>query len=90
MKRYGEVENSIRAITIRGELLRSVLDAETGERGYVITGDREFLEPYQKALSQFDLLADDWRKSSEQQEIQQLEKELTTHRHWNGNFKPQL
>ncbi len=74
MKRYGEVENSIRAITIRGELLRSVLDAETGERGYVITGDREFLEPYQKALSQFDLLADDWRKSSEPQELQQLEK----------------
>jgi signal transduction histidine kinase/CheY-like chemotaxis protein len=36
----------------RNELDRvyeSLLDSETGERGYVITGDRKFLEPYTEA-----------------------------------------
>ncbi|MES2035846.1 MAG: CHASE3 domain-containing protein, partial [Pseudomonadota bacterium] len=29
-------------------------DAETGQRGYVITGDRVFLEPYDKAIADLD------------------------------------
>jgi signal transduction histidine kinase len=33
-----------------GELLTTVVDAETGERGYLVTGDREFMAPYQRAL----------------------------------------
>ena len=30
-------------------ILRSLLDMETGERGYVITGNKEFLEPFNRA-----------------------------------------
>ncbi|AGY57162.1 CHASE3 domain-containing protein [Gloeobacter kilaueensis] len=30
--------------------LKNLLDAETGTRGYVITGDDEFLEPYRQAV----------------------------------------
>jgi signal transduction histidine kinase len=41
-------------------LLKSMLDAETGTRGYVITGNTNFLEPFQNATSsispQFDHL----------------------------------
>lgn len=33
-------------------LLTSVTDAETGERGYLLTGDRKYLRPYEKALAQ--------------------------------------
>jgi CHASE3 domain sensor protein len=29
-------------------------DAETGQRGYIITGDERFLEPYDEALTQLD------------------------------------
>ena len=36
------------------ELLSSMRDAETGQRGYIITGDRAYLEPYQNALGQLD------------------------------------
>lgn len=32
-------------------LLASMVDAETGRRGYIITGDEGFLEPYREALT---------------------------------------
>lgn len=33
------------------QVYESLLDSETGERGYVITGDKKFLEPYAMALT---------------------------------------
>ena len=35
-------------------LLRSLIDAETGERGYLLTGQDEYLEPYRAARSRVD------------------------------------
>src|SRR5580693_5043865 len=32
-------------------LLSSVTDAETGQRGYLLTGDRKYLAPYEKAVA---------------------------------------
>jgi PAS domain S-box-containing protein len=37
-----------------GDLLSSLKDAETGQRGFIITGDREYLEPYNESLSLLD------------------------------------
>jgi len=52
-------------VTIRDDLLgilKSLLDIETGERGYVITGNKEFLEPFSQAETnlsvQFNQLVD--------------------------------
>jgi diguanylate cyclase (GGDEF)-like protein len=36
------------------ELLTAMLDQETGLRGYALTGSRDFLEPYELGLSEFD------------------------------------
>ena len=36
------------------ELLSALRDVETGQRGFVITGDQKFLEPYREALSHLD------------------------------------
>ncbi|GLQ21542.1 sensor histidine kinase [Algimonas porphyrae] len=33
-----------------GALQDAVLDAETGQRGYLLTGDRNYLQPYQRAF----------------------------------------
>jgi signal transduction histidine kinase len=44
--------NSTR-VAIRG-LERSVLDAETGQRGYLLTGRSEYLQPYERALTDID------------------------------------
>lgn len=43
---------AVRAETAK--LLGSVVDAETGQRGFVITGKEEFLEPYNQALGNLD------------------------------------
>lgn len=39
-------------ITETNNLLASVKDAESGQRGYLLTGDRKYLEPYQKAVAE--------------------------------------
>jgi CHASE3 domain sensor protein len=40
----GEIENA----------LATLLDAETGQRGYLLTGDAEYLEPYERATRRVD------------------------------------
>jgi CHASE3 domain sensor protein len=32
----------------------AIVDAETGQRGYILTGEESFLEPYTKAISEID------------------------------------
>ncbi|RUO52767.1 hypothetical protein CWI69_06915 [Pseudidiomarina halophila] len=54
-------ERLVNEVQVRAEVLRTVIDAETGERGYVITGNEEFLEPYENAKRQFARLAAEWR-----------------------------
>jgi PAS domain S-box-containing protein len=39
------------AIAQSGELLSTLKDAETGQRGFIITGDEKYLEPYDTALA---------------------------------------
>jgi methyl-accepting chemotaxis protein len=42
------------------EMVESTLkDAETGQRGYLITGKEEYLEPYNAALKQIDIVVND-------------------------------
>ena len=36
------------------ELMQSLLDAETGQRGYLLTGNRDYLQPYFDALKTID------------------------------------
>src|SRR5580704_1145489 len=36
------------------DLLSTIKDAETGQRGFIITGDERYLEPYQKAVATID------------------------------------
>ncbi len=52
------------------ELLRFMIDAETGERGYLLTGNKEYLEPYQIAVVQIgktvDAIRDDYNRDSNQ------------------------
>ncbi|MCQ4271185.1 response regulator [Pseudomonas kuykendallii] len=47
------VEHTDRVIAESNETLKLVIDMETGLRGYLITGDEIFLEPYQRARNEF-------------------------------------
>lgn len=42
-------------------LLQSMLDAETGQRGYLLTGNETYLEPYDKAVASVQTNLDDLR-----------------------------
>jgi methyl-accepting chemotaxis protein len=44
------------------DLLSELKDAETGQRGYVITGDDNYLEPYKRALTGIDVTLADFQK----------------------------
>jgi CHASE3 domain sensor protein len=41
-------QNTRKAVNL---LLQSMLDAETGQRGYLLTGNETYLEPYEKAVA---------------------------------------
>ncbi|MFI5247246.1 MAG: PAS domain S-box protein, partial [Nitrospirales bacterium] len=59
----------------------TAVDAETGQRGYLLTGEERYLEPYRQALSRVDrereqlqtLLADD---SAQQARLQQMNQSI--------------
>lgn len=44
-----DLDAAIDARILNQKLLRTVLDAETGQRGYLITGEAQYLRPYQQA-----------------------------------------
>lgn len=46
----GQVNHTFRVLNELGALLSSLQDVETGERGFVITGEDSFLEPYTKSI----------------------------------------
>ena len=45
-----------------GDLVEELINGETGVRGFVITGDESFLEPYKSALTAIRPLVDELRK----------------------------
>lgn len=54
MRSQDAVDQMAQGQTIRADvntLLQSMLDAETGQRGYLLTGNETYLEPYDKAIS---------------------------------------
>ena len=54
MRSQDAVEQLAQGFTTRSEvnkLLQSMLDAETGQRGYLLTGNETYLEPYDKAVA---------------------------------------
>lgn len=66
--RHARVANNaaaseIRAIAIHHSLIKSVVDAETGLRGFLITGDSEFLAPYRTAGEEFSDAAESLSKT---------------------------
>ncbi|MFN0017644.1 MAG: sensor histidine kinase [Pirellulaceae bacterium] len=58
IRRLRETDGSVRhtydVITALGEVQSTVLEAETGQRGYLLTEDARFLKPYEDALAQVD------------------------------------
>ena len=73
-------EHDIEVHDLANQIQKNVLDMETGMRGYVITGDEEYLEPYNLASRSWldnynklhSLLADNGRQQRNLEEIKPL------------------
>ena len=63
-----------------GEIELTVLDAETGQRGFLLTGEEAYLEPYTRAAHSIDRALDDLAQligtSPDQEERMQLVRDL--------------
>jgi len=53
MEHRESLSNSRRSITAVKDVLIALLDAETGNRGYQLTGKENFLEPYNRSLAEY-------------------------------------
>src|ERR1039457_2715443 len=77
------VTHTLRVLNASGLLLSIMEGAETGERGYLLTGEERYLQPYQSALSSYrqasrnlrDLTVDD---SVQQARIDKLDRLVET------------
>jgi CHASE3 domain sensor protein len=81
-----QIEQHVRsAQLLNTRLLRLQLDEETGVRGYLATGDRSFLQPYQEAKGAFDVELESLRAVLEQLApavVAVIDDQKMTHRRW--------
>src|SRR5919204_5126575 len=80
----GWVAHTQEVLDLTDDVLRTLVDAETGQRGFLITGKENFLEPYHQALARLDqqvrTLKDKTQDNPRQQaRVEELEK-LTAER----------
>src|SRR5690242_16881551 len=50
----GREAHTHEVLDLTADVLRTLVDTETGQRGFLITGKEEFLEPYHQALARLD------------------------------------
>lgn len=79
-QQIGQTEKVIHQTSL---LMKYLVDAETGVRGYTITGETEFLEPYKSARSQIPNSLNTLEKSiandpEQQVRLQQTERQIKT------------
>lgn len=77
-----EIAHEQHVRTVVGRLLQQVLDAETGQRGYLLTGEVRYLEPYDKAVEGIGQTMDELQKlyattAQRTATLQELDRELT-------------
>ncbi|RKZ84669.1 MAG: hypothetical protein DRR19_17390, partial [Candidatus Parabeggiatoa sp. nov. 1] len=78
------VEHDLPVLANAHRLEKLVVDMETGERGFLITGKDEFLEPYHNALAKFDRLLETEKKlvSDNPSQVAVLDKIRELHNKW--------
>jgi PAS domain S-box-containing protein len=77
-----QVEHTYKVINKLGTLLSQLTDAETGQRGYLLTGELRYLKPYNNAIASIDKNLDELQKLTannpdQQQHITQLSPLIT-------------
>jgi signal transduction histidine kinase len=81
------VEHDLQVLQNAQKLQKFVVDAETGQRGFIITGDDSFLEPYTDGIHGFNDLMEIEKQlvSDNPSQVQRLEKIDTLFDEWQIN-----
>ena len=66
------VAHSHEVLDLTGNVLIALVDAETGQRGFLITGKDEFLQPYDAALARVDNLLSALKQQTTDNAAQQI------------------
>jgi diguanylate cyclase (GGDEF)-like protein len=79
---------SSQATNLRYALLNLIVDAETGLRGYLLTSDREFLEPYDTAPAQMAEIGRqlDVSEKAEPEHLRKLQQVQLLFKRWRSEF----
>ncbi|WP_414541923.1 response regulator [Nostoc sp. CCY0012] len=79
-KTYLEINNqqktTLEKLNIQEQIIALIMDAETGQNGYILTGDASYLEPYKLAVNKIDQKVEELKKITENQLDSQ--KQITT------------
>ncbi|MDM8564317.1 CHASE3 domain-containing protein [Candidatus Halobeggiatoa sp. HSG11] len=78
------VEHDQPVLSNAHELAKLVIDMETGERGFLITGKEDFLEPYHTGIKRFNILIETEAQlvSDNHSQVVLLEKIAQLHEEW--------
>lgn len=68
---HGWVQHTYQVLATVKDLNIAIRGAESGERGYVLTGDANYLEPYQSALARISLIQGDLQRLTADNPIEQ-------------------
>lgn len=71
LSQRASIEHTYQVLTTLESTLVHAIDAETGQRGFIITGDDRYLEPYDRALAQIGPLANRLRALVSDSAVQQ-------------------
>ncbi|MCX6626367.1 MAG: CHASE3 domain-containing protein [Candidatus Solibacter sp.] len=66
------VAHTLQVLHASGVMLSTMVDAETGQRGYLLTGDDRYLQPYQAALANQSLARQNLRQLTADNSVQQV------------------
>lgn len=65
--RQEDIQRKFKAVRQYGDLLTLMIDAETGERGFILTRRGEYLEPYRKAVEDIPPTIEQLRETVEEE-----------------------
>ncbi|MBP6895461.1 MAG: CHASE3 domain-containing protein [Gammaproteobacteria bacterium] len=71
LSQRASIEHTYQVLTTLESTLVYAIDAETGQRGFIITGEDRYLEPYDRALAQIGPLANRLRALVSDSAVQQ-------------------
>ncbi len=79
------IEHDLQVLQNAEHLQKDIVDAETGQRGFLITGEEEFLEPYYSGISDFNRLIEIEKElvSDNPPQVQRLERIEILFAEWN-------